>query len=332
MRTKLGVVVLTSMIGLTACSSGSDSSMLSGGADTRYLYADTLVTGRTLDSAPVCCNSFQDISYKATSYNYQAEEAIDQNRQAFQFNTGKSFILAYKLPDLGEDIPITLEAQIGETVFAPTVALLNENFEVLRVLPADFFKYVEAKHFKPNMLAATFKIRLASGLPEERERYMIVYTTDQSLSDETQIVHPARTYAKAQAKADPGLPDPLIPHSAMGMVNMTFNSANSSVFSDQAWFGGKKEEPLPSPSSQGTVAAASSAGAAVAVSSTNSSGSDNRTLKKAMLPETEAFYNKLIEDMINNDEVEKALKLVEEAEYAGSRSARNTFIEAVKNK
>ncbi|WP_411991037.1 MalM family protein [Agarivorans sp. DSG3-1] len=335
MGTKLGVVVLASMVGLAACSSGTDDSLLSVSADTRYLYADTLVTERTLDAAPVCCNSFEQIDFKSINYDYQSEEAIDNSRQAFQFNSGKSFIVAYELPRLGEDIPVTLEAEIGETVFAPTVVLLNENFQVLRVLPSDFFKYVEAKHFKPNVLAGSFKVRLASGLPEERERYMVVYTTDQSLSEQTQIVHPARTYAKAQAKADPGLPDPLIPHSVMGMLSVAFNSSASTVFSDNAWFGGKKEEPLPAPSNDASVAAVSATSTAAVTSSSNSANAvavDSRSLKKAMLPETESFYNNLIEDMVSRDEVEKALKLVEEAEYAGSRSARNAFIEAVKNK
>ena len=50
----------------------------------------------------------------------------------------------------------------------------------------------------------------------------------------------------------------------------------------------------------------------------------------SMLSETEELYNQLITQSVAENDIDKALRLVEEAERAGSRSARNTFIERVK--
>jgi len=49
-----------------------------------------------------------------------------------------------------------------------------------------------------------------------------------------------------------------------------------------------------------------------------------------MLPETEQFYNNTIRQAVDRDEIDKALRLVEEAERSGSASARNSFIRALK--
>jgi maltose operon protein len=49
-----------------------------------------------------------------------------------------------------------------------------------------------------------------------------------------------------------------------------------------------------------------------------------------MLKETEDLYNHLITQAVANKDIDKALKLVEEAERAGSGTARAVFIEQVK--
>jgi maltose operon protein len=333
-RNKIGVVVVAALFGLSACSS---SDLVDFSSDTRELFVEPSKAALVLERAPVCCGQLSEISYFPVSFDFDAEEEVGPRNQAFQFSTGKSFLLAYKVPALNTDIPIKIESIIGETLFAPTVALLDEQFNVNRIVAASSFKYEELKGFSGNMLSATFRVNTEQREGRQRDAYLIIYTTDQSLSESTQIVHPERSRAKAQAKADPNLPDPMIPHSSLGLVNVKFNTdLSKGLFADEAWFGGAnnndpslatvEEAPGAEIAAGGTAVVAASSAQAVATAP------DNRKLKKAMLPETEAFYNKLIEDMIRQDEVEKALKLVEEAEYAGSRSARNTFIEAVKNK
>ena len=50
----------------------------------------------------------------------------------------------------------------------------------------------------------------------------------------------------------------------------------------------------------------------------------------AMLSETEAFYQSQIEKAVKAGDIDKAMKLVNEAERAGSTKAKSVFIDAVK--
>ncbi|WP_427976832.1 MalM family protein [Agarivorans sp.] len=325
MRNKIAVVFVASLLGLGGCSSGD---MLGLSSDTRDLFVEPSEAAASLQSAPICCEQLAQLSYKPISYNYDAEEELDARYQAFSFKSGKSFVLAYKLPALNTDIPVRIESVIGETVFAPTVALLSDTFEINRVVPASSFQYHELKGFSGNKLSAAFRVNTEQREGRVRDAYMLIYTTDEARSQSTQIVHPERSRAKAQAKADPGIPDPLIPHSAFGLVNVTLNpDLSKGFFSDEAWFGSSNADP-----SLAIVEEVQPSQAAQTATPTLVAPAANRSLKKPMLEETESFYNKLISEMVKQGEVEKALKLVEEAEYAGSRSARDAFIEAVKNK
>ncbi len=49
-----------------------------------------------------------------------------------------------------------------------------------------------------------------------------------------------------------------------------------------------------------------------------------------MLSETEAFYQSQIEKAVKAGDIDKAMKLVNEAERAGSTKAKSVFIDAVK--
>lgn len=51
-----------------------------------------------------------------------------------------------------------------------------------------------------------------------------------------------------------------------------------------------------------------------------------------MLGETENYFNQAIKDAVKAGDVDKALKLLNEAEHLGSTSARKTFIGSVKGK
>lgn len=51
-----------------------------------------------------------------------------------------------------------------------------------------------------------------------------------------------------------------------------------------------------------------------------------------MLNDTENYFNQAIKDAVAKGDVDKALKLLDEAERLGSKSARSTFISSVKGK
>ncbi|SQA98228.1 maltose regulon periplasmic protein [Cedecea neteri] len=51
-----------------------------------------------------------------------------------------------------------------------------------------------------------------------------------------------------------------------------------------------------------------------------------------MLNDTESYFNRAIKQAVDKGNIDKALKLLNEAERLGSTSARKTFISSVKGK
>ena len=51
-----------------------------------------------------------------------------------------------------------------------------------------------------------------------------------------------------------------------------------------------------------------------------------------VLNDTETYFNKAIKQAVDSGDVDKALKLLDEAERLGSTTARSTFISSVKGK
>ena len=51
-----------------------------------------------------------------------------------------------------------------------------------------------------------------------------------------------------------------------------------------------------------------------------------------MLDDTETYFNNGIKQAVKQGDIDKALKLMNEAERLGSKSARSTFISSVKGK
>ncbi|WP_432453859.1 MULTISPECIES: MalM family protein [unclassified Agarivorans] len=319
-------IVVAALV-LSACSSNNGLKGLNVSGGSGDYYYSPQVSNQLLDSAALCCNSLADIDYKTVDFNYLADEVLGKGSPAFNFDSGKSFFLAYKIPNSSTDFPITVSSYIRESLFAPKVVLLNSNFEVTRVVPGKNFIYKPARGFSRDRLTSSFSIRRAA-LPQEKEEYLLIYTTDALKTGKTQITHPAKVEAEARGNDIPQIPDPMLPNVATGVVEVQFNVAENSL----NWLSG----PLFSSSSSNATPAVAVQANQEAVVSQSAVGEpvirDHRSKRHSgMLAETELFYNQLIQKMVTDGHIEKALQLVEEAEYAGSQTARDTFIKAVKN-
>ncbi|WP_026970313.1 MalM family protein [Aliagarivorans marinus] len=313
--------------------------MLDLTSDSSVVYVSPSKADGILAESGVCCSTLSELTYKSVSANYHQDEFLDENRQSFEFVSGASFVLAYQIPDGADNLPITISSLIDQTTFAPQAVMLNEQFQVTRMVPGEHFMYREAKGFEPNRLVTSFNLRRVA-LPDAKERYLLIYTTDQLKSGSTEVTHPARIEAKATSKADPGVPNIDVPHSAMGVVEVKFGALESREWLSGPLFGGRSDSEAKSVAidannkqvaeSGVTVLETASALAPVAASEVVAEASDEPVISPARLTEAESFYNQLIQRYVAEGDIAKALALVEEAEGIGSKSARDTFIEAVK--
>ena len=82
----------------------------------------------------------------------------------------------------------------------------------------------------------------------------------------------------------------------------------------------------PGPVTVGNTAAPAYAAPAAAVAAAPAAKAE------PMLNDTESYFNNGIKQAVAKGDIDKALKLMNEAERLGSKSARSTFIGAVKGK
>lgn len=281
-----------------------------------------------LGSATVCCTSINELQYQPLAAEQKRVVAIDGSSPAFNFPEGKSYYAAFKLPTNSGDLKITVAGLIDKTLFNPTVLLLDSQFKPTRTIGADIITYKPARMLDGDRVEGVFTIdRSYVGNPNN-ETYMVIYTTQATLSQTTQAMSPSKMMAKSLSVQDYGAKDPLIPHSAWGVVKIDVEDMSASALGDNFYKPVYQEAidantPIVDATPNKLVVPVATAATATAVT----------TVAKpapAMLSETEAFYQSQIEKAVKAGDIDKAMKLVNEAERAGSTKAKSVFIDAVK--
>ncbi|MCK5819880.1 MAG: hypothetical protein KAH18_11705, partial [Psychromonas sp.] len=208
----------------------------------------------------------------------------------FDFESGKSFFQAYKLDFPSSELELEISAIISNTVINPQIMLLDGNFKVTRIISANAFKYNEAHLLNGDQLSTTIKINRPKSDRIENETYLVFYTTDDAVLGATTIVHPAKQFAKANSTVPPAIDDPIIPHSSVGVIKLAFDVIDVEEVGEESY----KPEYV----------------------------TDVKT--------SESEFNEQIIKAVKANDIDKALTIVEKAEKTGSKTARPTFIEALK--
>lgn len=317
-----------------------------------------------LSQAQECCNDFTDFPYQPMNLDTTVDLLIDENSPAYTFQTGKSYFTAIKLPENVPTFSVFIKSRAKKSVFAPSVVLLDVNRKPVRVIPAAAAKYSPAEMLDHDSLDVAFTIERSYLENPKTEYYMVILTTPVDMAQQTQMIHPAKLAAERSNTVPPDIDDPIARHSPGGLINVELRSGTVESNADflsrigntvSSWFGG--EEPQQVQAAQGVqvsgneaVAVGTAPLSGPTVSSTDLEvpvqpsvgGSKQRSATPGMqtqvarpaaiemLSETEAFYNQLIASKVEDGDIDAAMRLVEEAERAGSKTARQSFIDAVK--
>ncbi|WP_270794661.1 MalM family protein [Aeromonas sp. QDB11] len=286
-----------------------------------------------LGAATVCCTSISELQYQPLAAEQKRVVAIDGTSPAFNFPEGKSYYAAFKLPTNSGDLKITVAGLIDKTLFNPTVLLLDSQFKPTRTIGADIITYKPARMLDGDRVEGVFTIdRSYVGNPNN-ETYMVIYTTQATLSQTTQAMSPSKMMAKSLSVQDYGAKDPLIPHSAWGVVKIDVEDMSASVLGDNFYKPVYQEAidantPIVDATPNKLVVPVATAATATAVAGATATAAAKPA--PAMLSETEAFYQSQIEKAVKAGDIDKAMKLVNEAERAGSTKAKTVFVDAVK--
>lgn len=126
------------------------------------------------------------------------------------------------------------------------------------------------------------------------------------------MVNPAKAYAAGVGNAVPDIPDPVARHTPTGTLSLkvTAEQKTGNVMIGQIF------------------PAAAPAAAPVVVGSHTPPAPAKPA--EPMLDDSESYFNDAIKKAVKAGKVDKALKLLDEAERLGSKTARQTFIDSVK--
>lgn len=287
-----------------------------------------------------CCATYADMPFMPlpnSEFEYQFE--LNDRAPVFAFADGLSYFQTFQLPAQGRNFKFRVSSTFGKSVLIPVVQLLDNNLKVVREIKGPDFTVDYGNLGRKVYLTATFDIDNGNASPIS---FLVVKADTNSIGGETQIMSAARKWAKETGLAQPVESDPVIPHSLTGELELQMevsgfrNEAGKVSTVGEATIGSAAALAT---SVAGTAAVVSKPAAEVVqpkplVAQQESAAlvSPTTTTPAApMLAETEAFYNQQITKAIVSGDIEKAMALTNEAERAGSQTAKKTFVDAIKS-
>lgn len=235
-------------------------------------------------------------------------------------------VAAYSVPANIGELTLTLSSEVNKqtSVFAPNVLILDQNMTPSAFFPSSYFTYQAPGVMSADRLEGVMRLTPALG---QQKLYVLVFTTDKDLQQTTTLLDPAKAYAKGVGNAVPDIPDPVARHTTDGLVKLQVKTNSTSSVLVGPLFGSSGPGPVTVGNTAAPAVAYAAPAAAVAAPAP-------QPVKKSepMLNDTESYFNQAIKDAVAKGDVDKALKLLDEAERLGSKSARSTFISSVKGK
>ena len=237
-------------------------------------------------------------------------------------------VVAYSVPANIGELTLTLSSEVNKqtSVFAPNVLILDQNMTPSAFFPSEYFTYQEPGVMSADRLEGVMRLTPALG---QQKIYVLVFTTEKDLQQTTTLLDPAKAYAKGVGNAAPDIPDPIARHTTDGLVKLKVSTSSASSVLVGPLFGSSGTGPV---TVGNTAAPAYTAPAATAVAPVATAAPAPAKKAEPVLNDTEEYFNNAIKQAVKRGDVDKALKLLDEAERLGSTTARSTFISSVKGK
>lgn len=274
-------------------------------------YADINLVPQDLSAAPsIPADSLQRLSWQPVDASRTQVTTLAGSRSSLYVSGVTGPVAAYSLPANTGELTVTLSSEVhNNQVFAPNVLVLDENLRPAAWFPGRFFAYQQPGVMAADRLEGVMKLTPAPG---QQKIYLLVFTTEKDLTQTTTLIDPAKAYAKGTGHAVPDIPDPIAQHSRDGTLKLKVKTSADSSILVGPLFG-------------------SSAPAAVVVGHTQPVVQP-AVRREPIMNDTESYFNQNIRQAVEQGDIDKALKLLDEAERLGSTSARKTFVSSVKGK
>lgn len=197
----------------------------------------------SLRSSRSCCTSMAQFKYDPLAAEGGIGFKLDASSDAFDFESGKSYFKAFRLPEKAPPYRIKISSYaLGETInkahiFYPQIALLDDHFAVVRQgVPAGLrLRKVGYKEAVAETGGLPLKLEGAVLVDDPRAKYLVVYTTRKSMSGVSPYVtrQTIPVILPGLVTAVPGARGTVqIRHSPFGLLHMEILSAGA-IFCEQ---------------------------------------------------------------------------------------------------
>ena len=236
-------------------------------------------------------------------------------------------VAAWSVPANIGELTLTLDSELNKhkQIFAPNVLILDQNMTPAAFFPSNYFTYQQPGVMTADRLGGVMRLTPALG---QQKLYVLVFTTEKDLQQTTTLLDPAKAYAKGAGNAAPDIPDPIAKHTTEGTLGLKVKTSSGSSVLVGPLFGSSGPGPVTVGNTAAPVYNAPASAPVVAPVAAPAPAAKS----EPMLDDTETYFNNGIKQAVAKGDIDKALKLMNEAERLGSKSARSTFISSVKGK
>lgn len=221
---------------------------------------------------------------------------VTPESQILNYNGINSPVVAIELPADRGEYSIKITSMIGDTAFVPNAVIYDKNGRELERYSKDSFEYTKPRLHLGNRLVAENDFYPPT---TSESVYLVIYTEQEDLGGFTNVIHPARLDAEGRGNYLPEMEDIPVPNANVGKIEVTLDRV--SFFS----FG-----------------SSSSSNAKPVVG----------TKVDSVQPETQTYYHNAIQAAVKEDNLPKALSLLDEAKALGIEGAQEVFVKAVNTK
>ncbi|GAD90785.1 hypothetical protein VHA01S_056_00020 [Vibrio halioticoli NBRC 102217] len=221
----------------------------------------------------------------------QALVTIDKNTQVLNNKLIDSPVVAFDLPSNRGPLDISVTSNMtDEAFFSPQIMIVDNKGNVIEKYDSSAFEYRRPRLAWGDRLVA--ELRFTPPV-DQKTVTMLIYTTKDELAKTTDRIHPARAMAEGKGNYLPEVKDIPTPHVNSGKLLVEVTGVNAGLDAD------------------------------------NDAKKHQHELDATVEKSTQDYYHNAIRKAVDEDNMPKALALLEEAKDLQIQGAQQAYIDAL---
>ncbi|OOE88072.1 MalM family protein [Salinivibrio sharmensis] len=216
--------------------------------------------------------------------------AVTTKTQVLDIHNIDSPGVIFELPMVKNGLDINIEAEIYDSVFVPSAKIINQSGDIRAKLDDDELVYLKPRLADGNRLQGNIKAHPQVG---DSALYLVIFTDKDKLNETVAVSHPAKLDAEGRGNYLAGVDDIQVPRALTGTFSIEATALGART----------RDQSIVQPALSAT---------------------------ERPQQESVSFYHQAIRAAIADNDVDKAMGLLRDAEQLGITDADQVFRDAMK--